>query len=204
MGQFIKILGLAGAGALLLAATPVLAGGPVVGHGGGGPRMVGPGRPIAPPSGPGFRPGPSFRPGAIAGRPPVGPGFDGARANLYGARGRFGYDYGYAYPRGRVYGPGHGGWGGGGWGGGFPGSDVSIAMPFLPVQGPDYPDYPPPYPVGYRDGSYAPTGYGVIYNVPPPMWSPPKIIYIKGDRVRRVTYIRPRQVVVVRGSASVD
>ena len=42
------------------------------------------------------------------------------------------------------------------------------------------------------------------YNVPPPGWAPAKIIYIKGNHVRRETYIRPRQTVIVRGAASVD
>jgi hypothetical protein len=40
---------------------------------------------------------------------------------------------------------------------------------------------PQPYPVGYDGGSYEPTGYGVVYNIPPtpPMWRPgPHIIYV--------------------------
>jgi len=189
MGQFLKMCGLAGAGALLVAATPVLAGhvaGPgFAGH--GGIRIVRPGGPVAvvrPGAGPAFRRG--YRPGPYA-------GYYGGRQNFFGARGRFGYDFGYAYPRG-YYRPGYGS------SGFFPGADAAFAWSAPEVEGPGY----PPYPLGYGDASYGPTGYGVSYNVPPPGWAPAKIIYIKGNHVRRETYIRPRQTVIVRGAASVD
>ncbi len=193
MGQYLKMCGLAGAGALLVAATPVFAGGHVAGSGfagHGGIRIVRPGGnagPVAvvrPGQGPAFRPG--YRPGPYAGYYP-------RRQNFFGAQGRFGYDFGYAYPR-RQFGPGFGS------AGFFPGSDVSIAMP--PPAGDGY-GYPP-YPLGYSDASYGPTGYGVSYNVPPTGWAPAKIIYIRGNHVRRETYFRPRQTVIVRGAASVD
>ncbi len=82
----------------------------------------------------------------------------------------------------------------------FPGADAAFAWSAPEVEGPGY----PPYPLGYGDASYGPTGYGVSYNVPPPGWAPAKIIYIKGNHVRRETYFRPRQTVIVRGAASVD
>ncbi len=49
---------------------------------------------------------------------------------------------------------------------------------------------PQPYPVDYGAASYEPTGYGVVYNVPPtpPMWRRPgpRIVYIHdGWRHRR-------------------
>ncbi|MDI9849417.1 hypothetical protein QM467_15270 [Rhodoblastus sp. 17X3] len=194
MGQFIRKCGLAGAGALLLAATPVFAGGHVVGRGQGfgGPRMIGPGRAIVAAPGPTIirpGPGPGFRPGPHMG---YRPGAYGPRPTFFGAYGRFGYDFGYAYPR-RPYGPFHGR-------GAFPNGDFAYAMPIAPYGVSDYPAYPE----GYGDASYTPTGYGVSYNVPPPMWSPPKIIYIKGNHAVRERFVRPRQVIVVRGSASVD
>jgi hypothetical protein len=203
MGQFIRKCGFAGAGALLLTATPAFAGGHVAGHGHGfgGPRMVGPGRAIVaapgpatiirPGPGPGFRPGPQagFRPGPYPG---YRPGGYGPRPNFFGAYGRFGYDYGYAYPR-RPYGPAYGR-------GAFPNGDFAFAVPAAPYGVSDYPAYPE----GYGDASYTPTGYGVSYNVPPPMWSAPKIIYIKGNHAVRERFVRSRQVIVVRGSASVD
>jgi hypothetical protein len=135
------------------------------------------------PVGPGFRP--FFRPGPYA-------GFHGQRRhNFFGAYGRYGYDFGYAYPRPRY------GWGWGG--GGLPGADFGFGMqaPLVVAAYPAYPD-------GYGGASDTPTGYGVSYNVPPPAWAPAKIITIKGNRVQREHYVRPRQVVVVRGSASVD
>jgi hypothetical protein len=199
MGQVIRKCALAGAGALLVAATPVLAGGHVAGqgHGFGGPRMVGPGRAIV--ANPGAAtiirpgPGPGFRPGPQAGyRRPGYPGAYGPRPGFFGAYGRFGYDYGYALPRG-PYGPVHGG-------GAFANGDFAYAMPVAPYGVSDYPAYPE----GYGDASYTPTGYGVSYNVPPPMWSPPKIIYIIGNRAVRERFVRSRQVIVVRGSATVD
>jgi hypothetical protein len=201
MGQFIRKYGLAGAGALLLAATPVFAGGHVAGHGGhgfGAPRMVGPGRAIV--ANPGAAtmirpgPGPGFRPGPQAGyrNPGFRHGAYGPRPGFFGAYGRFGYDYGYALPR-RPYGPNYGG-------GAFSNGDFASAMPVAPYGVPDYPAYPE----GYGDASYTPTGYGVIYNVPPPIWSSPKIIYIKGNHAVRERFVRSRQVIVVRGSATVD
>jgi hypothetical protein len=195
MGQFIRKCGLTGAGALLLAATPLFAGGHVIGHGHafGGPRMVGPGRAMVAAPGPAANirpgPGPGFRPGPQAG---FRPGAFGHRPTFFGAHGRFGFDFGYAYPR-RPFGPFHGH-------GGFASGDYAFVPPATTYGVYDYPAYPE----GYGDASYTPTGYGVSYNVPPPMWAAPKIIYIKGNRAVRERFVRPRQVIVVRGSASVD
>jgi hypothetical protein len=204
MGQFISFGGrgsaLLGAGALIVAAAPALAGGHAMGHAVGhvgGVHVVRPGVVAGP-----VRPVGPVRPGFVAGVRPGGPGW-GYRPGAYGPRpggfygsyGRYGYDYGYAYPR-PYYGARWGGGWGPGYGGGWPGGDVSVAMQ-VPVEA-------PVYPFGYGEGSYAPTGYGVSYNVPPPVYAPAKIIYISGNHVRRETYLRPKQRIIVRGSASVD
>jgi hypothetical protein len=67
-----------------------------------------------------------------------------------------------------------------GLGYGYPDAQVEPQYPE-----PQYPE--PEYPVGYGGSSYEPTGYGVVYNVPPtpPMWrrAPPRIIYV-GEGVR--------------------
>jgi hypothetical protein len=184
------------AGALIAATAPALAGGHAVGHF-GGVHVVRPGVAAMPahPVGP-------VRPGFVAGvRPPVGPGFafrpgfHHPRPTFFGAYGRFGFDWGYAYPRRVGWGRWGGGWGPGNGGGFWPG-DASFAMQ-VPVEA-------PVYPFGYGEGSYAPTGYGVSYNVPPPFYAPAKIIYLSGNHVQRESYLRPRQRIIVRGSASVD
>ncbi|WP_374547522.1 hypothetical protein [Rhodoblastus sp.] len=193
MGQFIRICGLTGAAALVLAAAPATAGGHFgapgfAGH--GGVRMVRPG--MGPQMGP--RPGVVARPGFVAGaRPPFAPGFRpgyfGPRPGFYGPYSRYGY---YRRP---WFAPPYAYGAGGFWSG----ANVAYATPY-PVDTPAY----PPYPLGYGDASYTPTGYGVSYNVPPPDWAPAKIITIRGNRAVRQTYLRPRQTIIVRGSASVD
>ncbi len=179
MGQFLKISGFVCASALLLAGAPALAGvaGGFGGHTGGFH--------MARPAHGGFRPGPIYRPGMNAGYRPGyygarRPGFNGAyrpgyyagyRPGYYGAYGQYGLGYPY--------------------GAGFPGMNgfwpnttgVVLAMP-APSPAPVYPVYQtyvtyPDYPLGYDGASYAPTGNGVIYNVPPT--ESPKIIYLSGD-----------------------
>ncbi len=66
------------------------------------------------------------------------------------------------------------------------------------------PDYPPPfYPVGFGAGSYEPTGYGVVYNIPPnpPLHvrQGPHIITLSARHCRRHAAWRHRPVVIVRG-----
>lgn len=213
MAQFIKICGLVSAGALFIAATPVWAGGHFAGRGFvghvGGPRVVAPGRAIAAPlavaPNVGLRPGavPFRRPGMVAiARPPLRPGFFPGfhhrrfvnNPGFFGSFGRFGFDFGYAYPRDRF----------------IPGNYGAAGLPLttstyytVPSAYNIYPSYPA-YPDGYDGASYAPTGNGVVYNVPPPGCCVAKIIYLAGNHVQRETYIRPKQRIIVRGSASVD
>jgi hypothetical protein len=209
MAQFIKICGLVTAGALFIAATPVWAGGHFAGRGFvghvGGPRVVAPGRAFAAPlaAAPNvrLRPGavPFHRPGMVAiARPPFRssffPGFHHRRfvnnPGFFGSFGRFGFDFGYAYPRGRF----------------FTGYYGAAGLPLTAdayYSAPVYPSYPA-YPVGYDDASYAPTGNGVVYNVPPPGCCVAKIITLSGNHVQRETYVHSKQRIIVRGSASVD
>ena len=189
MGQFLKMCGLAGAGALLVAATPVLAGhvagAGFAGH--GGIRIVRPGGPVGgrpSRSGTGFPPWLSSRPLR---------GILRRRQNFFGARGRFGYDFGYAYPRG-YYRPGYGS------SGFFPGADAAFAWSRQRSKAPAI----RPTRSAMATRATGRPAMASSYNVPPPGWAPAKIIYIKGNHVRRETYIRPRQTVIVRGAASVD
>lgn len=197
MGQLFKFGGLVGACAFVLAATPVLAGGHFAGRGIGG---LGGGVNFGPPLRPGFRvrPGMAFRPGIVA-RPRFDmafhPGFNrfhnrffGRGPGFFGSFGRFGFDYGYAFPRGLIA-PGF-------YGAGLSAGNYS----YYSAPAAAYPSYP----VGYDDASYAPTGNGVVYNVPTRPCCAPKIIYISGGHARRETYLRPRQNIIVRGAASVD
>ena len=208
MGQFFKIGGLTGAAALLIAATPALAGGHMGGAGysvhRGGVRMApragfAPGRHVG--VAPGVRPAPIMRPGPVVGvRPPVAPvarpRFYGPHPGFYGAHGRFGYDYGYALPRRPYYGPAYGGRYGGYAGyGGWPAADLAVTLP-APEVAETYVPYPV-YPLGYYGASYAPTGNGVIYNVPPPgPCCGPKIIYLSGSKAHHPSR---HKVSVVRG-----
>ncbi len=72
---------------------------------------------------------------------------------------------------------------------------------------PDYPVAPEPYPVNYYGLSDTPTGYGVVYNSPPPrpaLWVPgPRIIYLSGrhfhHRRHRHFCARGHGVTMVRG-----
>ncbi|MGO9391852.1 hypothetical protein [Rhodoblastus sp.] len=54
-----------------------------------------------------------------------------------------------------------------------------------------------PYPVGYEGSSWSPTGYGVVYNVPPAPYLPPRIIYV----YRHPDFPQENGVTVVRGGA---
>jgi hypothetical protein len=63
-------------------------------------------------------------------------------------------------------------WGGPSYGYGYGYGGVMPEAPYVEPQ---------PYPVGYGEPSYEPTGYGVVYNIPPTprMWRPgPRIIYV--------------------------
>jgi hypothetical protein len=215
MNQFFKFGGLAGAGALIMFATPASAGGHFAGGHMGGAHFAAPVRP-----GVAVRPGLTFRHGIVAGVRAHGPGvnlglraayhmgyhpgFYGRRRGFYGPvpglagiYGRFGYDYGYAYPRSR-YATGF-------LGGGLPAGDYSYysAPAYAAPAAAEIADYPV-YPLGYDGASDTPTGNGVTYNVPPYLCCAPKIMYISGGHVRRETFFRPRQTIIVRGAASVD
>jgi len=72
---------------------------------------------------------------------------------------------------------------------------VVVVSPATP-----YPDEAPgPYPVGYDGSSWSPTGYGVVYNAPPPAYLPPRIIYVKEDYFRRHPFPRQRGIIILHG-----
>jgi hypothetical protein len=62
-----------------------------------------------------------------------------------------------------------------------------------PARWPD--EGPGPYPVGYDGSSATPTGYGVVYNLPPAQNPPPRILYVH----RRQDFPRENGVIVIRG-----
>jgi hypothetical protein len=211
MRHFAKFCGFLAAGALIAATAPVNAGAHFGGggfHGAGGARFAGPrvglrnGAPVAPPmAGPGHGVRP-FAPVNRALTPPV-VNFGYARGGVLGL-GVAGVDYGYGrggvyqpygYRRGYGNGYDYGGYGNydAGYGGGYP----------VTYGGPGYSD--PTY-AGYGGvASDTPTGYGVIYNVPPPAaLSPgPEIIVLRNGHWRRYYYPHDKHVLIVKhGSVS--
>ncbi|WP_294534412.1 hypothetical protein [uncultured Rhodoblastus sp.] len=52
-----------------------------------------------------------------------------------------------------------------------------------------------PYPVGYDGSSATPTGYGAVYNFPPALTSPPRILYAH----RQPAFPCENGVIVIRG-----
>lgn len=202
MARFLKIGGIVFAIAAASAAAPAFAGARHAGGGYGGHMVVH-----------AAAPGMAVHGGVVYNHPrdtfPQGYGYGYAPP-----RGRQGYDYGYALPHGRPgydygyalpYGGGYRGWGYGGaayGGGGYyydPGYGAYDAgtAPGAIIILPTTAIYGPPYPVGYYGGSYAPTGNGVIYNLPVgPQRYTSKIIFLS-DRHGQAQ--RGGHVTVIRG-----
>ena len=80
-------------------------------------------------------------------------------------------------------------------------SNVAYGTPVGVTPAAPYPDETPgPYPVGYDGSSWSPTGDGVVYNVPPAAYLPPRIIYVNEDYFRRHPFPRQRGIIILRGN----
>jgi hypothetical protein len=62
-----------------------------------------------------------------------------------------------------------------------------------PAPWPD--EAPGPYPTGYDGSSATPTGYGVVYNVPPEPSASPRVLHVN----RQPDFPRENGVIIVRG-----
>lgn len=200
MARFLKIGGIVFAGVVASAAAPAFAGAQHAGGGSGGHMVVH-----------AAAPGMAGHRAWVYHRPPNT--FPQGYAYGYAPpRGRQGYDYGYALPHGQPgydygyalpYGGGYRGWGYGavyGGGGysydpGYGAYDAGTAQGATIIQ-PTTEIYGPPYAVGYYGANYAPTGNGVIYNLPIARHRyPSKIIFLSdrhdhADTGRHMTVIR--------------